>query len=286
MATHDDIGKTNPTFHANENELSSTKQTQTNRNRSSPIKATYAEPNVCAACLVDVKHPLSCISPPRYDLANLSPPPSYTEVIGQDSATSVPSETPTVTMLTKTTQTQDEPPVNVSTGHIAENTVLRTTPPIPQNTSSTYQDVKQINFTKRIQDIAIFLLRSAIALIFLILAVINRATCYSFGKEFMPLLPLGILQVLYFYVILKHKDKKYIETLSFCSWMVSLTFAALWLFSKPNTICKTCQYPSNLKNVSKVCENISSTNRVFVGFGLGLVVYFVFILFLSIICKK
>ena len=69
MATHDDIGKTNPTFHTNENELSSTKQTQTNRNRSSPIKATYAEPNVCAACLVDVKHLLSCISPPSLRLS-------------------------------------------------------------------------------------------------------------------------------------------------------------------------------------------------------------------------
>ena len=209
------------------------------------------------------------------------PPPSYIEVIGQDSATFNLSEIPVATMLT-----QDEPPVNLSTSHIVESTVPRTTPPTPRNTSSTNQAAKQINYTKCIQDIAIFLLCSAIVLIFLILTVANGATCYRYGKEFVPLLPLGTLQVLYFYVIPKHKGKKHIEALSFCLWMVSLIFAALWLFSEPNTICKTCQYSPNLKNVSKVCENISSTNRVFVGFELGVVVYLVLILFLSIVCKK
>ena len=278
---YDDIGKTNPTFHANENELSSLEQTKTNHYKSSSNRVTYPEPNISAACPVDINHPLSRISPPRYDLSNIPPPPSYTEVIGQDSATSNLSEIPVATMLT-----QDEPPVNLSKSHIAESTVPRTTPPTPRNTSSTNQGAKQIKYTKCIQDIAIFLLRSAIVLIFLILTVINGATCYRYEKEFVPLLPLGTLQVLYFYVILKHKGKKHIEALSFCLWMVSLIFAALWFFSEPNTICKTCQYSQNLKNVSKVCENISSTNRVFVGFELGVVVYFVLILLLSIVCKK
>lgn len=125
-------------------------------------------------------------------------------------ATLIPSETAIGTMLTKTTQTQDEPPVNLSTSHTAETTVPHIIPPTSHNNSSINQDAKQINYTKCMQDIAIFLLRSAIALIFLILTVINGATCYRFGKEFVPLLPLGILQGLYFYVILKHKDKKYI----------------------------------------------------------------------------
>lgn len=210
MATGYDIGKTNPTFHTNENELSSSERTKTNYNRSSSIMVTYSEPNVSAACPPDTKHPVSCISPPRYDLSNTLPPPTYTEVIHQDSATLIPSETAIGTMLTKTTQTQDEPPVNLSTSHTAETTVPHIIPPTSHNNSSINQDAKQINYTKCMQDIAIFLLRSAIALIFLILTVINGATCYRFGKEFVPLLPLGILQGLYFYVILKHKDKKYI----------------------------------------------------------------------------
>lgn len=207
MATGYDIGKTNPTFDTNENELSSSERTKINYNRSSSIMVTYSEPNVSAACPPDTKHPVSCISPPRYDLSNISPPPTYTEVIHQDSATLIPSETAIGTMLTKTTQTQDEPPVNLSTSHTAVPHII---PPTSHNNSSINQDAKQINYTKCMQDIAIFLLRSAIALIFLILTVINGATCYRFGKEFVPLLPLGILQGLYFYVILKHKDKKYI----------------------------------------------------------------------------
>lgn len=242
MARGGDIGKTNPTFHTNENKLSSSERTKTNYNRSSSIMVTYSEPNVSAACPANTKHPVSCISPPRYELSNISPPPSYTEVMHQDSATLIPSETAIGTMLTKTTQTQDQPPVNLSTSHTVETTVPHIIPPTSRNNSSINQDAKQINYTKCMQDIAVFLLRSAIALIFLILTVINGATCYRFGKEFVPLLPLGILQGLYFYVILKHKDNKYIATLSFCSWMVSLIFAALWLFSEPDTICKTCQY--------------------------------------------
>ena len=280
MATSDNpgnynIGKTNQTLYVNENELPCSQTTKKNLNSRSPIIVAYPAPIAPivyqSSCSVDINYPPPQISPPSYAVLNLLPPPSYEDTVGKDSTTSIPSEALMETILIETIQNQEQIPSNLYSIDELESTAPNTTPAPTQNTCPTNQDANQTNFTKCIMGIITALFRSTIALIFLILTLINGAVCSQFGKEFVPLLALGILQSLFVYVIVKQRKKTTLIALCFFPWLVTLIFAGVWLYSKPNAICKTCQYPSKLKNVSKVCASVKTVNIVFVGIELGAV---------------
>lgn len=281
MVTNDNpgtnnIGKTNQTFYANENELPTSKSITQNLNSRSTIIVAYPAtiaPITQSSCSVDINYPPPPISPPCYALLNLPPPPSYEDLVGKDSVTSNLFEELLETIPTETTQNQEQLSVYLPTIDELENTVPNTTPTPTRNTCPRNQNVKQSNFTKCIMGIVTILFRSTMALIFLILTVINGAICSQFGKEFVPLLALGILQSLFVYVIVKQRKKTTLIALCFIPWLVTLIFAGVWLYSKPNAICKTCQYPSNLKNVSNVCASVKIVNIVFVGIELGTVCF-------------
>ena len=60
----------------------------------------------------------------------------------------------------------------------------------------------------------------------------------------------------------------------FVLWLVALIFAIVWLYLKPNTICKTCQYSSKLIHARKVWASVKTVNRVILGTELGALGFF------------
>ena len=76
------------------------------------------------------------------------------------------------------------------------------------------------------------------------------------------------------YVILRQRENINLMKIYFVLWLVALISAIVWLYLKPNTICKTCQYPSKLIHARKVWASVKTVNRVILGTELGALGFF------------